>query len=60
MQSVDLARFIARGRTFPLKENNQVKLMQSLSKKARRVPVLRGEKRNPREMWEDDPSFCEW
>jgi hypothetical protein len=35
---------MARTGTFPLKENNQVKLIQSLSKKARRVPVFRAEK----------------
>jgi hypothetical protein len=49
MQPVHLARFIARAGTFPLKENNRVKLIQGLSEKDRRVPVFRGgEKKSAR------------
>jgi len=35
-------------------------LIQGLSKKDRRGPDFRGEKRNPLEKGEDEPSFCEW
>jgi hypothetical protein len=48
MQPANLAWFIACTRTFPLKENNRIKLIQGSSKKDLRVPVFRGEKRNPR------------
>jgi hypothetical protein len=60
MQPVNLAWFIARTRTFPLKENNRIKLIEGSSKKGRRVQVFRGEKRNPRGKGADEPSFFGW